>query len=86
MRMEIAHTGKTGKDTSITFDTNQKILCYGREKHDVYIYAEQTRDVTSVIADLQNIGFEEVSREEFIERCGLKDKDEELEEDEEREV
>lgn len=71
MRMQIAHSGKTGKDTSITFDTDEKIFCYGREKHDVFIYAEQTKDVTGVINDLKNIGFEEVDRGQFIERCGI---------------
>ena len=65
MIMEIAHTGRTGKDTSITFDTDNKIFCYGREWHEVYIYAEQTRDVIGVVDNLINIGFKEVSVEEF---------------------
>ena len=65
MIMTIAHTGRTGKDTSITFDTDKKIYCNSREEHDTYIYAEQTRDVTSVIRDLKHIGYTEVSSEEF---------------------
>ena len=65
MKMEIAHTGRTGKETTITFDTDRKIFCFGRMPHDVYIYAEQTRDVTGVIYALKNIGYEEVSVEEF---------------------
>ena len=43
MKMEIAHIGRTGKETTITFDTDRKIFCHGREPHDVFIYAEQTR-------------------------------------------
>lgn len=65
MIMEIAHTGRTGKDTSITFDTDNKIFCYGRGWHEVYIYAEQTRDVIGVVENLKNIGFKEVNSEEF---------------------
>ena len=65
MIMEIAHSGRTGKDTSITFDTDRKVYCMGREKHDVYLYAEQTRDVTGVIYDLGKIGYKEISCEEF---------------------
>lgn len=65
MKMLIAHTGRTGKDTSITFDTERKIYCYNREPHDVYIYAEQTRDVTGVVYDLQKIGYKEVTIEDF---------------------
>lgn len=34
MIMEIAHTGRTGRDTSITFNTEKKIFCFGREKHE----------------------------------------------------
>ena len=65
MKMEIAHSGRTGKDTSITFDTDRLIYCFGREEHDVYIYAEQTRDVMGVVADLNRIGYKEVTVEEF---------------------
>ena len=65
--MEIAHTGRTGRDTSITFNTEKKIFCFGREKHDVYMYAERTRDVIGVIKDLARAGFIEVGREEFKE-------------------
>ena len=65
MKMEIAHSGRTGKDTSITFDTEREIYCYGRESHDVYIYAEQTRDVIGVVYDLNDLGYKEVSIEEF---------------------
>ena len=65
MTMEIAHTGRTGKETTITFDTERKVFCYCREPHDVYIYAEQTRDVKGVIADLKKIGYKEVSIEEY---------------------
>ena len=71
MVMEIAHSGRTGKDTSITFDTEQKIYCYGREQHDVYIYAEQTRDVKGVVFDLEDLGFEEVDVTEFRRRCRI---------------
>ena len=67
MIMEIAHTGRTGKETSITFDTERNIFCYGRERHDVYIYAEQTRDVVNVVFDLKRIGYEEMSVAEFRE-------------------
>ncbi len=62
MKMEIAHVGRTGKETTITFDTDKKIYCYGREPHDVYIYVEQTRDVKNVINDLTKIGYKEVER------------------------
>lgn len=65
MRMEIAHTGKTGKETTITFDTDRMMFCYAREPHDVFIYAEQTRDVLNVIYDLKRIGYKEVTVEEF---------------------
>lgn len=65
MKMEVAHTGRTGKETTITFDTDRKMFCYGREPHDVYIYAEQTRDVIGVINDLKKIGYKEVIVEEF---------------------
>ncbi len=65
MKMEIAHTGRTGKDTSVTFDTDRKIYCLSREEHDVYIYAEQTKDVKYVIYDLIKLGYTEVSCEEF---------------------
>ena len=65
MKMEIAHTGRTGKETSITFDTDRKIFCYGRESHDVFIYAEQTRDVIGVVNALKRIGYVEVTAEEF---------------------
>ncbi len=68
MRMEIAHTGRTGKETTITFDTDRKIFCYGWESHDVYIYAEQTRDVMGVVNALKRIGYVEVTAEEFRER------------------
>lgn len=65
MKMEVAHTGRTGKETSITFDTDRNIFCYGRVSHDVFIYAEQTRDVLGVIRDLLEIGYKEVPIEEF---------------------
>ena len=63
--MEIAHTGRTGKETTITFDTERNIFCFGRCSHDVYIYAEQTRDVNGVIRDLKAIGYKEVTSDEF---------------------
>lgn len=66
MRMEIAHTGRTGKDSTITLDTDRKIFCSGRQKHDVFIYAEQTRDVNNVITDLLRIGYKRVGVEEFV--------------------
>ena len=65
MKMLIAHSGRTGKDTSITFNTDRNVFCYGRKEHDVYIYAEQTRDVTGVVNDLKKIGFIEVNAEDF---------------------
>lgn len=70
MRMEIAHTGRTGKDTSITFDTDKKIFCRNRERHDVFIYAGQTRDVNGVIRDLLDIGYKEVDCITFREMKG----------------
>ena len=66
MKMEIGHTGRTGKDTTITFDTDRKIFCYGWESHDVYIYAERTRDVVNVVDALKRIGYVEVTADEFI--------------------
>ena len=65
MKMEIAHTGRTGKETTITFDTDRKMFCYGMEPHDVFNYAEQTRDVVHVINDLKKIGYKKVTVEEF---------------------
>lgn len=65
MRMTIAHTGRTGKETTITFDTERKVWCYASKPHDVWIYAELTRDVNSVIRDLKNIGYTEIPVEEF---------------------
>ena len=65
MTMTIAHTGRTGKETTITFDTDRKVWCRNSEPHDVWMYAELTRDVKGVIRDLNNIGYTEVSVEEF---------------------
>lgn len=65
MRMEIAHMGRTGKETTITFDTDRKIFCYGWESHDVFIYAERTHDVINVVDALKRIGYVEVTAEEF---------------------
>lgn len=65
MKMEIAHVGRTGKDTTIVFDTDRKIFCYGRAPYDVFIYAEQTRDVEGVVYGLEKIGYVEVTVEEF---------------------
>ena len=66
MKMLIAHSGRTGKETSVTFDTDRKIFVRGREDFDVFLYAEQTHDVNGVIDDLLKIDFREVSREEFV--------------------
>ena len=65
MKMLIAHSGRTGKETSITFDTDRKIFIHERGDFDVFLYAEQTRDIKGVISDLLKIGFREVSRNEF---------------------
>ena len=65
MKMEVAHIGRTGKETTITFDTDRQIYCYGREPHDVFIYAEQTKDVKGVITGLKNCGYREVTLDEF---------------------
>ena len=67
MIMEISHVGRTGKDTTINFDTERKIFCFTRyQKHDVYIYAERTGDVNSVVYALKGIGYKEVNIEEFV--------------------
>lgn len=61
MKMMIAHVGRTGKNSTIIFDTETKT--YGKVPcgdHDVYIYAERTADVTYVIQDLKRLGYEEV--------------------------
>ena len=65
MRMEIAHFGRTGKTTDVTFDTDRSIYVLERAPHDVYIYAERTRDVNGVISDLKRLGYKEVSIREF---------------------
>lgn len=70
MRMLIAHTGRTGKDSSITFDTDREVFCRGRAKnHNAFIYAEKKSDVDSVVYDLTHSnrvgGFVEVSIDEF---------------------
>lgn len=69
MIMEIAHTGRTGKETTITFDTDTKTFCYNREKHDVFIYAERTGDVEGVVFDLKRIGYKEVDIATFREEA-----------------
>ena len=64
--MQVAHTGRTGKDTSVTFDTDKQNFCRSRRpRHDVYIYAEQTRNVTGVIKGLEKIGYKEVDLNDF---------------------
>ena len=66
MKMKIVHSGKTGKDTSLTFDTDRKVFCMSRcVKEDVRIVAEQTRDVLWVKEDLLKIGYREVTVEEY---------------------
>lgn len=65
MKMEVAHVGRTGKDSTITFDTDRKLFTRGRMEHDVYIYAERTADVNYIINDLKRINYREVSLEEF---------------------
>lgn len=63
MKMHIAHFGRTGKDSSITFDTEEKVYYKGRNSHrvnhDVYIYAERTGDVDSVVMELKQLGYKE---------------------------
>lgn len=61
MKMMIAHVGRTGKNSTIIFDTEEKTYrrtSYG--DHDVYIYTERTGDVTYVIQDLKRLGYREV--------------------------
>ena len=65
MKMGISHIGQTGKETAITFDTDRNMFCYGRRPCDVFIYAEQFRDVTGVVNGLKKIGYAEVTVEEF---------------------
>lgn len=65
MIMTIAHTGRTGKETTITFDTDRKVWCNTNKPHDVWIYAELTKDVNGVIRDLKNIGYTYIPVEEF---------------------
>ena len=63
MKMMIAHVGRTGKDSTIIFDTEAKTYTRGHVHggdHDVYIYAERTADVNYVIHDLKNLGYKEM--------------------------
>ena len=71
MKMLVAHSGRTGKDSSITFDTERKVFCRGRADHNVFIYAEKKSDVDGVVRDLIHRagGFVEVSLEEFENGC-----------------
>ena len=65
MKMLVAHSGRTGKDSSMTFDTEREVFCYGRAEHNVFIYAEKKSDVTSVVGDLTRLGYKEISLDEF---------------------
>jgi hypothetical protein len=85
MIMAINHTGRTFKETGVTFDTDNRIFCSCYlGKHDVYIYAEQTRDVKGVIYDLEKYGYQEVDKETFLETAYEKNTEAEIEEEMDR--
>jgi hypothetical protein len=60
MRINVYHVGRTGKETSVTFDTETKQYCTKDSAADLRIYVEQTRDVKNLYLKLKYLGFIEV--------------------------
>ncbi len=62
MKMWVYHTGRTGKETSILFDTDRKSFRFGDlgfPKHDASVYVDRVKDITYLKWDLLACGFKE---------------------------